>query len=272
MSVMSPVGGLDLRPQFVQQLESIAISREWELRWLSDYWVCELVSEGRIQRIVGGWFELNNSASVQLVTDKSATAGLFDSHGVACVAHELFRPQGRSASTCADQILARLDLPIVVKPNLGAAGEHVYRCGSKGMLIEALEVLIVRYSSLAVCRYLEIEDEVRCVVLDDRVLFSFRKVRADLVHGEWRHNLRFGSVPELLEGPKTSSLESLAREASRVARLRFATVDVVVIGGGHQVLEVNGSVRLEAFSAYSWTNWSLARDAFAEAIRLGFES
>jgi ribosomal protein S6--L-glutamate ligase len=47
---------------------------------------------------------------------------------------------------------------------------------------------------------------------------------------------------------------------------RFASVDIVVVDGAWQVLEVNSSVCLEHFSAHSPETFDMARRVYSSAI------
>jgi glutathione synthase/RimK-type ligase-like ATP-grasp enzyme len=89
---------------------------------------------------------------------------------------------------------------------------------------------------------------------------------------EWRHNLRLGARPELVDHAEAESrLIPLAQQAMVALGLRFAAVDIVTVAGGMSVLEVNSAVTLEHFSHHSPEYNALAAGVYCEAIRRCFE-
>jgi glutathione synthase/RimK-type ligase-like ATP-grasp enzyme len=67
----------------------------------------------------------------------------------------------------------------------------------------------------------------------------------------WRHNLDSGAAPVLLEeGDTREACVALAVKAARAIGIRFASIDVVSVGGRWQVLEVNSGVMMEALSKH----------------------
>jgi glutathione synthase/RimK-type ligase-like ATP-grasp enzyme len=65
----------------------------------------------------------------------------------------------------------------------------------------------------------------------------------------WRHNLDSGAQPILLtEGQARNACAAIALRAAHAIGIRFASVDVVRVGGVWQVLEVNSGVMMEALS------------------------
>lgn len=68
---------------------------------------------------------------------------------------------------------------------------------------------------------------------------------------DWRHNLEAGAHPVLLEsGPARDACVALARAAATAIGIRFASVDVVRVNGGWQVLEINSGMMMEALGGF----------------------
>lgn len=261
-------GGLAMRPHFVSQMSRIADRQGLLLEWSSDYWVCTLLDPTgrRRQRIVGGYFPLNDAAASQLANDKVATYAILSGCDIPAVPHLLLRPQGRDALACADEVQIILGLPVVLKPNLESGGVDVYRALDEISLTRGLENLVSRYRSLSISPYLVVEDELRFVVLDGVVRMVVEKLRGP---SEWRHNLRLGALARLVDPRAHSVLSDLAVAAASVMGLRFATVDIVTTRDWEGVLEINSSVRLESVSGSSSAGWDASMDVFDEAVRLG---
>ncbi|MGJ4926573.1 RimK-like protein [Bradyrhizobium sp. HKCCYLS2038] len=67
----------------------------------------------------------------------------------------------------------------------------------------------------------------------------------------WRHNLEFGAHPVLLgEGAPRSDCAALAAAAARAIGIRYASVDVVLVDGSWQVLEINSGVKMETLGRH----------------------
>lgn len=272
---MSHSTGLKLRPTFVEQLYDVAESIGVGIEWSSDFWICDLQrTDGNRQRVVGGYFPINNAAAAQLANDKSATSATLQRANVQRVEHTLFRPQGRDLEACREEVVAKFSLPLVLKPNLEAGGVDVFRATTPAELKAALTALLRRYRAIAICPYVEIAVETRVVVLDGVSQFAYEKHLKEPTSGrasEWRRNLRLGSEPRLIAA-EAGPPQQLALATCRALDLRFATVDVVDVDGVAQVLEVNSSVTLDKFSLFSRSNWRLARGTYARAIAAYWES
>ncbi|MFI9817821.1 ATP-grasp domain-containing protein [Saccharothrix variisporea] len=248
---------------FVTQVEQACAEHGAKVRWHSDHWLAEVVSDDRRFLVIGQVFPLNTASSAQVATDKVATATLLADRGVAAVPHHLLR-----FATDHDPVaLTRrlVGLPAVLKPHRESSGVDVLRARDEAEAREGLSYLAGRYRAIAVSPLLPIEDEFRLVVLDGEVLLAYRKA---IAAGEWRHNLKFGARPELDVRPdRAGVLEEMALAAMRALELRFASVDIAWVDGRPSVLEINSGVSLEHFSQAGPRHRDLAADVYRAAIR-----
>ncbi|MGJ5175491.1 RimK-like protein [Bradyrhizobium oligotrophicum] len=68
----------------------------------------------------------------------------------------------------------------------------------------------------------------------------------------WRHNLEFGAQPVLLTaGALREACTALARAAARVIGIRYTSIDVVLVDGHWQVLEINSGVKMEVLGRHA---------------------
>jgi glutathione synthase/RimK-type ligase-like ATP-grasp enzyme len=138
---------------------------------------------------------LNSAVAHQLAKDKAATAEVLQFCGVACVPHTLFLspqmneyvPPSRSWQAML-RLLRENPAGIVVKPNEGTSGEQVYKVSSEPDLELAVHKIFSSHLSLAISPFVDIEDEVRVVVLDQRPIVVYKKNRAS-VTGDGKHSL-----------------------------------------------------------------------------------
>jgi len=256
------------RPHFVAQITNAAAALGAEATWLSGDYIAALRRGQRTAMIVGYHFPLSNAAACALADDKSATAEVLGSLGVSHVPHTLIRFDGDD--TLAEEISRVADLfgfPLVIKPHRGTGGQGVTRADSPEAMVAALTCLRVRYEALAASPWVDIASEYRVIVLDDHAELIFEKVRA-VPDGEWRNNLKYGSVPVIQAGNRLcGALSDLARQAAGALGLRFASVDIVASRAGLAVLEANSGVCLERFSAFSPGHFDRAGAVYAHALR-----
>ncbi|MBM7810264.1 ATP-grasp domain-containing protein [Saccharothrix algeriensis] len=253
---------------FVALVEQAAAASGAKVRRHSDHWLAEVVGDDRRVLVIGQVFPLNNAASAQVATDnqvatdKVATCRLLGDAGVPAVPHHLLR-----FADLADPVaLARslVGLPAVLKLHRESSGVDVLRARTAEDAARVLGHLAARSRAIAVSPFLVIDDEYRVVVLDGEVLLVYRKVIAP---GEWRHSLKFGARPDPAVPPATrAALVPMVRDAMRALELRFASVDIALVGGAPMVLEINSGVTLEHFSQAGPQHQALAADVYRAAI------
>ena len=265
-----------LRPCFVAQLETAATASGVELRWLSDGWIALLHGTSRHAAIMGYTFPLNNAAAAELANDKVATFDVLRSAGIPAVQHALLRFNLGTATSavtdCNKHTLPHLRAPVVIKPLDGSGGKCVRRALSDDDLAHELAALARSHRAVAVSPWIDIDAEVRVVLLDSVVHIAFVKQRPAVgSYREWRHNLRCGALPHIVEfADLPASLTSVARSAAAALGLRFAAVDLVSSDGMWKILEVNSGVCLERFSATSTHHYLLAERVYTQALSAVF--
>ena len=193
---------------------------------------------------------LNSAIAQRIADDKGASAEVLEISGIPCIAHTVFvNPKLGEQVAPSGSWQAMLDLlkqhpqGAVVKPNEGTSGRSVLKVSTASELQRAVEEIFSSYLTLAISPYVEIEDEIRVVVLDDVPLVVYSKRRTS----SWRHNLDAGSQPVLLDqGEVRQAGVALALQAAQAIGIRFAAVDIVRVGGAYKILEINSGVMMEA--------------------------
>lgn len=193
---------------------------------------------------------LNSAIAHRLANDKSATAEALGLAGVPCIPHDLFlNPKmgthivGPGWHEAMLALLAQNPQGVVVKPNEGTSGRSVFKAMNADELDRAVGEVFSMNTGLVISPYVEIEDEVRVILLDDVPLVVYSKQRGS----DWRHNLDAGAKPVLLENGETRTVcIKLAIDAASAIGIAFASIDVVRVDGVWQVLEINSGVMMEA--------------------------
>jgi glutathione synthase/RimK-type ligase-like ATP-grasp enzyme len=210
-----------------------------------------VMQRGEVRRFAFGYdIGLNSATAHRIANDKSATFEVLALSGVASIPHTLFVSPKLGRHVDANEsrqampgLLAKHPDGLVIKPNEGTSGQFVFRANSAAELEHAAKEIFASHLSLAISPYIEIEREVRVILLDDDPLVVYRKERI----ADWRHNLDFGARPVLLEeGDEREACVALAVRAARAIGIRFAAVDVVRVAKEWKVLEINSGVMMEA--------------------------
>lgn len=287
---------------FVDALKKYCAEREIAIDVKSDGWLI-VMQRGAKRRCAFGYdVGLNSAVAHRIANDKAATAEVLQMAAVACVPHTLFlspemneyvsRPGSWEAML---RLLAEYPQGIVVKPNEGTTGEQVFMVSTKPELELAASRIFSSHPSLAISPRLNIDDEVRVVLLDGDPVAVYSKNRPSIMgdgnHSllelalaatpvaqrstvlpgmigdldkaaldavlrlgqrrilNWRHNLDSGARPTLLEqGKVREACVEIAIRAAKAIDIRFASIDVIQVNGGWQILEINSGVMMEALS------------------------
>lgn len=208
---------------------------------------------GEIRRFAFGYdIGLNSAIAHRLANDKSATAEVLSLAHVPCIPHRLFLNPKLGPNVVGagwrEAMLGLLhDNPqgVVVKPNEGTSGRSVFRVTTEMELDHAAGEVFSMSTGLVISPYVEIEEEVRVILLDDAPLIVYSKQRGS----DWRHNLDAGARPVLLEdGEVRAACVKLATNAASAIGIAFASIDVVRVDGAWKVLEINSGVMMEALA------------------------
>jgi len=287
---------------FVDAFRRYCAEREIAIDVKSDGWLI-VMQHGTKRRCAFGYdVGLNSAVAHRIANDKAATAEVLQMAGIACLPHTLFlspemneyvsRPGSWEAML---GLLQEYPQGIVVKPNEGTTGEQVFVVSAKPELELAASRIFSSHLSLAISPRVDIEDEVRVVLLDGDPIAVYSKDRPSVVgdgkHSllelalaatpvaqrstvlpgmigdldkaeldavpppgqrrvlNWRHNLDSGARPALLDrGKVREACAAIAIRAAKAIDIRFASIDVILVNGGWQILEINSGVMMEALS------------------------
>lgn len=253
---------------FLETIKGYCRDRAIAVEVRSGGWLI-VMQRGAQRRLAFGYdVGLNGAAAHQIANDKAATAEVLQLAGVPCVPHALFLGEklrrhiaGSGSHEAMRRLLDAHPQGLVVKPNQGTSGDLVTLVKSEAALERAVAEIFVAHPSLAISPYLDIDDEVRVVLLDERPLIVYRKQRPS---AEWRHNLDLGAVPVLLDdGAARDTCIRLAIDAARAIGVRFGSIDMVRVDGGWRILEVNAGVKMEALARL---HPELVRAAYGAAL------
>ena len=196
-----------------------------------------VMRRGAKQHLAFGYdLGLNSSVAHRIANDKAATAEVLQACGIPCVPHAVFfspqmnevMPPQRSWEAMI-AILKKNPNGIVVKPNEGTSGDLVFKVSNEPELELAVHRIFSSSLSLAISPCLDIENEVRVVLMDLRPLVVYSKSRPAIV-GDGMH-----SVLELALAATPVEMRSTVLSAM-IGDLDRAVLDSIPPSGERHVL------------------------------------
>jgi glutathione synthase/RimK-type ligase-like ATP-grasp enzyme len=176
----------------VEVIKRYCAERGISLDIRADGWLLVLDRGSHRHLILGYDLGLNSSVAHRIASDKSATAELLALSGIACVPHAFFLgPQAGPRAPLAP-MLRLLDAHpdgLVVKPNEGTSGRLVFKATTRDEIARAVDAIFGSNMNVAIAPYLDIDDEVRVVLLDGVPQVVYAKQRIAVI-GDGRRSFR----------------------------------------------------------------------------------
>jgi glutathione synthase/RimK-type ligase-like ATP-grasp enzyme len=179
---------------------------------------------------------LNSAMAHRLANDKSATSEVLALSGIDCIPHALFlNPRlneyvaGPESGGAMLDLLARHPNGLVAKPNEGTSGRSVFHVTSKPSLELAANRIFSANQSVAIAPYVDIDDEVRVVLIDDDPAIVYSKSRA-CVTGDGQHSLLELALAAIPAERRAAVFSAMAGDLDKVE------LETIVPAGKRQVL------------------------------------
>jgi glutathione synthase/RimK-type ligase-like ATP-grasp enzyme len=176
----------------VEVIQRYCAERGITLEIRADGWLLVL-DRGSDRRLILGYdLGLNSSVAHRIASDKSATAELLALSGIACVPHAFFLgPQAGPRAPLGPMLKLLEAHPggLVVKPNEGTSGRLVFRATTRDEVARAVDAIFGSNMNVAIAPWLDIDDEVRVVLLDGAAQVAYAKQRIAVV-GDGRQTFR----------------------------------------------------------------------------------
>ncbi|UOE93597.1 ATP-grasp domain-containing protein [Alkalihalobacillus sp. LMS39] len=191
---------------------------------------------------------LNNSASMKIAQSKTATYSVLTANEVPAVEH-MFLRNARSRFATNDpfqqgiQWFSQWNKKVVVKPDTGAQGNHVYKVENHDELVKRMNTIFSLEHNIAISPFYEATYEYRIITLFQQPKLFIGKQRTTT----WKHNLISGAKPVAIDKPLLAELTTLAKEASAALQLDFCSIDVLHTSKGLRVIEVNDQVMMDEY-------------------------
>jgi len=221
---------------FVNAVRKYCLAHDIAIEVRSEGWLIMLRRGDRRHLAFAYDVGLNSATAHQIANDKAATAEVLNFSGVPCIPHTLFLGPKLAAHAPAsgswETVLRLLDeypAGLVVKPNEGTSGDCVFLVATRPKLEAAATRIFSAYPSLAVSPYVEIEDEIRVVLVDDLPVTVYSKERPTVI-GDGRRSLLELALAA------TPAVQRSAVLSGMVVDLDRTDLDALVPAGHRRVL------------------------------------
>jgi glutathione synthase/RimK-type ligase-like ATP-grasp enzyme len=237
---------LNSQRTFVDAVKKYCARRGITLEVRSQGWLLVLQRGPKRHFALGYDLGLNSSVAHRIANDKAATAEVLEVCGVPCVPHTLFLnpklseyipPMGSWEAML--RLLKENPEGIVVKPNEGTGGNAVFKVVTKPRLELAVSTIFSANRSLSISPYLEIEDEVRVVLVDYVPIIVYSKSRPSVV-GDGRRSLLQLALATIPTEQLSSILPALFEDLDQAA------LDAVLPAGQRRALNWRHNLALGA--------------------------
>jgi|SRR5579864_4219604 len=221
---------------FVDAVRKYCAGHGIALEVRSNGWLMMMQRGARRHLAFGYDIGLNSAVAHRIANDKAATSEALALSGIACVPHALFLnprlnahlpPAGSWQAMLA--LLTQHPAGLVVKPNEGTSGRSVFLATSKPKLELAVQKIFASHGSLAISPFLDIEDEVRVVLLDDTPIVVYSKDRPKIV-GDGKHSLLELAIAAMPAEQRSAVVSGMVDDLDRDA------LDAIVPAGARRVL------------------------------------
>ena len=257
----------------VDCLRRYAARHALSVELLSHDWIAVLTRGGQRHLVFGYDLGLNGAAAAKIANDKSAAYAVLHAAGLAAVEHRVFLHPRFLDFLPVDGnwpgMLAAFEAfgrDAVVKDNEGTGGMEVFRVRSNTELEQRAHQLMQISRGLALSPFLDIDSEMRFVLLDGECLLELPRRPARQPRRDSGRGLGGRAEPLDLADPSLQPALNLARASMQALTLRFASIDIVTVAGNPIVLEANAGVMMEVASRPEMGGPALAERIYARAL------
>ena len=294
-------------------LLELSSQNNFTVKGFSQNYIIEVSNNKNKFYIYGNCFPLNNASSQKLCADKSALSMVLKLNNIDCLEHELYKNPNYEPNFNYEKLEEKLKQNpdgLVLKDNKGYCGNNVFWVKNKSQIKKAVNTIFKQNLDLAVCPYVNIEDEFRLIMLNGECKVCYKKIRPFVIgdgktnvknlitkkykeikfklpfkilnkipnNNEkivlgWKHNLKWNSTPEEVKDQKLKlKLVEFAKNVTKKINLKFCSVDLYVDNNKIKVLETNSIVSMNSFANYSKENYNKTKQIFLEAVNASFNN
>ena len=296
---------------FYNFFASVAKEVNCTIKSLCSNYIFEVFSVNKKKKfyIIGNALPLNNNVAQKICADKVATSTVLSLNKVSCVPHHLLKnPDGfKNWDNDIFEKLIKENKTVVVKDNQGTCGVLAFKAENVRDFKKYAQIIFNEKKDVAVCPFINYDDEYRLIMLNNRSEICFKKVKPFVVgdgktnvfnliqkkYGKqgletlevenkfykpkqnekvcvgWKNNLAMlASAEEIEDKDLKRNLEALAKSCTKALNINFCSVDIINDNGVLKVLEVNSTVSALRYCKGDETRQKLLKNVFKKAFQL----
>lgn len=229
------------------------------------------------KRIFGYAFDLNPSTLPIICQNKATLSEILEARNVPRVKHFIFHrlesPFEERTFGNYKYMFSLLDeyKNLIVKPVTSMNGRFISLVKNDFELECSVETVLRNSEGVVVCPYDKILDEIRVVILNDRVVLAYSKSQAP--NNPLSHNASQGSMATLLTEYNNDNTKytEIAKAAARALHMSFGCIDLILVPSAdgdtkYKVLDATCSVALESFARQCKEYKKIAIGVYSAAI------
>ncbi len=282
---------------------------------LSKDWIIMLEKDKKTKFIAGYKFDLNSHGIGEVLDDKYALYEVLKSKNIKVIEHNiLFSPSNnfQYALNCNKyetvyNFFEMHNKSIVLKSNLGACGNDVYKINNKDEIESILNDLFKRHHSISYCPFYDIKNEYRVIILNNKIQLIYKKDKP-LVIGDgkstirellitfnekffedklrdeefnkvlrekeifeysWKFNLSQGAKASLLSDYELKGkIINLAEQASNAIGLNFGSIDIIETENKELlIMEINSGIMMENIEHFIPNGKNVVKSVYKDAVK-----
>ncbi|MBI4176633.1 MAG: RimK family alpha-L-glutamate ligase [Candidatus Aenigmarchaeota archaeon] len=172
----------------------------------------------------------NTPESLPIVHDKFLT--LLYLHAAGIPVPETYLASTRTA---VEDILERIQYPVIIKLLMGGEGKGVMKAESKSSAMALIDTIERIRQPIFIEEYLEGgHEDIRAMVIGDEVVAAMKRIAPT---GDFRANISGGGHGEKID--LDSRMTNLALKAARAIGIEITGVDIIETNRGPKIVEVN---------------------------------
>ena len=262
-------------------IQEICTEANIEYTTLSKDYIARLTKNNITRHVLWSNWDTNNAAADRIACDKTACYEVLNLCNVPAIPHvQLLHPLKRQGWTGENGTWTQAlnyfranNQKIVLKPNNGTNGRHVYLCDSIETLEAAAHAIFEEYPDAAISPFYDIKTEYRVFYVKGNCPLAYGKKPDE---NNWRHNLSQGArafeLNDNASQEKLYKLKEIASSAAKAININFATIDIVELETGEFiVMEINSGVQARQLLEQKPHLRPIIKEIYAQAIHAMFE-
>lgn len=285
---------------------------------LSRNWIIMLEKDNKRKYITGYKFDLNTQGTSNIIDDKYALYEVLIKNNIPIIKHSIIYnsdnnnsyAQGYNDYSKVLSFFKKHNNHIVIKSNTGTCGNQVYNITREKDIITVLKNLFVNNYSISICPYYDIENEYRAIVLKNKVLLIYKKIKPvvfgdgtstikdlllkfnynyfkdklkdnkydrvlninEIYEYNWQFNLSKGAKIGEVDSNIKKEITNLALKVATAINLNFGSVDIIKTKDNELfVMEANSGVMMKNYINNEKEGHEMAKIIYKKAIEEMFK-